>query len=159
MRKHLFLLFFLCSFLARAQSVTVPDNLYLADQRMILSSSGREEIQKKVDALMKYPKYFQARVALADTYFPIIERVFREEGLPDDFKYLVLIESGLIADAVSTSNAVGFWQFKKDTATDYGLQVNDNIDERKHIVESSRSAARYLLKSNNLYYKNWHNTI
>jgi membrane-bound lytic murein transglycosylase D len=159
MRKHLLLLLFLCSFLGRAQAVTVPDNLYLADQRIILSASGRQEIQKRVDALMKYPKYFQARVDLADTYFPIIERVFREEGLPDDFKYLALIESGLVSDAVSTSNAVGFWQFKKDTATDYGLRVNENIDERKHIVESSRSAARYLLKSNNLYYKNWHNTI
>jgi membrane-bound lytic murein transglycosylase D len=159
MRKHLLLFLLLCSFIGRAQTVTVPDNLYLADQRMILSNSGRQEIQKRVDALMKYPKYFQARVDLADTYFPIIERVFREEGLPDDFKYLVLIESGLVSDAVSTSNAVGFWQFKKDTATDYGLRVNDNIDERKHIVESSRSAARYLLKSNNLYYKNWHNTI
>jgi membrane-bound lytic murein transglycosylase D len=159
MRKHLLLFFLLCSFLGQAQSVTVPDNLYLADQRMILSNKGREEIQKRVDALLKYPKYFQAKVALADTYFPIIERVFREEGLPDDFKYLALIESGLVSDAVSTSNAVGFWQFKKDTATDYGLQVNNNIDERKHIVASSRSAARYLLKSNNLYYKNWHNTI
>ncbi|MGV3505219.1 MAG: LysM peptidoglycan-binding domain-containing protein [Adhaeribacter sp.] len=159
MKKHLLLFFLLCSFLGQAQSVQVPQELYLADQRMILSHGGREEVQKRVDALLKYPKYFQAKVDLADTYFPIVERVFREEGLPDDFKYLVLIESGLVSDAVSTSNAVGFWQFKKDTATDYGLQVNDNIDERKHIVESSRSAARYLLKSNNLYYKNWHNTI
>jgi membrane-bound lytic murein transglycosylase D len=159
MRKHLLVLLFLCSSLVRAQSVMVPDNLYLADQRMNLSASGQREIQKRVDELMKYPKYFQAKVELADTYFPIIERVFREEGLPDDFKYLALIESGLVSDAVSTSNAVGFWQFKKDTATDYGLQVNNNIDERKHIVASSRSAARYLLKSNNLYYKNWHNTI
>ncbi|MGV3640203.1 MAG: LysM peptidoglycan-binding domain-containing protein [Adhaeribacter sp.] len=159
MKKHLLLFFLLCSFLGRAQTVQVPQEMYLADQRMILNHSGRAEVQKRVDALLKYPKYFQAKVDLADTYFPIVERVFREEGLPDDFKYLVIIESGLVSDAVSTSNAVGFWQFKKDTATDYGLKVNDNIDERKHIVESSRSAARYLLKSNNLYYKNWHNTI
>jgi membrane-bound lytic murein transglycosylase D len=159
MRKHLFLLFFLSCTWVQAQSITVPDNLYLADQRMKLSSGGQQEIQKKVDELLRYPKYFQAKVALADTYFPIIERVFREEGLPDDFKYLVLIESGLVSDAVSTSNAVGFWQFKKDTATDYGMQVNQDIDERKHIIASSRSAARYLLKSNNLYYQNWHNTI
>ena len=143
MGKHLLVLLFLCSSLVKAQSVTVPGNLYQADQRMDLSASGQREIQKRVDELMKIPRYFQAKVELADMYFPIIERVFREEGLPDDFKYLALIESGLVSDAVSTSNAVGYWQFKKETATDYGLRVTNDIDERKHIVESSRSAARY----------------
>jgi len=159
MRKQIVFLFLLVSYWAQAQSIIVPTNLYFADQHFILEESGRQDLQKKVDALLRYPKYFQLKVDLADTYFPIIERVFREEGLPDDFKYLALIESGLVQDAVSTSNAVGFWQFKKDTATDYGLRINQDVDERKHITESSRSAARYLVKSNTLYYKNWHNTI
>ena len=81
MGKHLLILLFLCSSLVKAQSVTVPGNLYLADQRMDLSASGQREIQKRVDELMKFPRYFQAKVELADMYFPIIERVFREEGL------------------------------------------------------------------------------
>jgi len=161
MRKQVIFLFLLISYWAQAQAPTiiVPSHIYFADQHFILQESGRQDLQKKVDALLKYPKYFQVKVDLADTYFPIIERVFREEGLPDDFKYLALIESGLIQDAVSTSNAVGFWQFKKDTGTDYGLRINQDVDERKHITASSRSAARYLVKSNTLYYKNWHNTI
>jgi len=161
MRKQVLFLFLLITnwVQAQTQTIIVPSHIYFADQHFILQESGRRDLQMKVDALLKYPKYFQLKVDLADTYFPIIERVFREEGLPDDFKYLVLIESGLIQDAVSTSNAVGFWQFKKDTATDYGLRINQDVDERKHITESSRSAARYLVKSNTLYYKNWHNTI
>jgi len=159
MRKQVLLLFLLASSWAKAQAIIVPSHINFADQHFTLHESGRQNLQDKVNSLLKYPKYFQLKVDLADTYFPIIERVFREEGLPDDFKYLALIESGLIQDAVSTSNAVGFWQFKKDTATDYGLKINQDVDERKHITASSRSAARYLVKSNTLYYKNWHNTI
>ena len=63
----------------------------------------------------------------------MIERILKEEEMPDDLKYLALQESALIPDAVSSSNAVGFWQFKKETAEDYGLTVNDKIDERKNM--------------------------
>jgi membrane-bound lytic murein transglycosylase D len=88
-------------------------------------------------------------------YFPIIERVFKEEGLPEDFKYLVLQESGLISDAVSSSNAVGFWQFKKAAATEVGLRVDRIVDERLNIVSSTRGAAKYIKKNNRLYFDNW----
>ena len=81
-------------------------------------------------------------------YFPIIENIFKEEGVPDDFKYLSLQESGLISDAVSTSNAVGFWQFKDFTAREVGLRVDKQIDERKNIVSSTRGAAVYLKRNN-----------
>jgi membrane-bound lytic murein transglycosylase D len=145
--------------LANAQNIIVPANIYFADQHLVVSESGQRAIQKQVDALLKYPTYFQAKVDRTDTYFPIIERIFRAEGLPDDFKYLTLQESGLVSDAVSTSNAVGFWQFKKEAASDYGMRINQDVDERKHIIESTRSAARYLVKHNNIYYKNWHNTL
>jgi membrane-bound lytic murein transglycosylase D len=74
--------------------------------------------------------------------------------VPDDFKYLVLQESALIADAVSVSNAVGFWQFKDFTAVEMGLRVDKEIDERLNIVSSTRAAARYI-KKNNFYFNNW----
>ncbi|MGV3587247.1 MAG: LysM peptidoglycan-binding domain-containing protein [Adhaeribacter sp.] len=160
MRKGTILFLLSCiSFLANAQNIIVPSDIYFADQHLRVNDRGRQEIQRQVDALTKYPTYFQAKVDRADTYFPIIERIFREEGLPDDFKYLALQESGLVSDAVSTSNAVGFWQFKKEAASDQKLQINQEVDERKHIIESTRSAARYLVKHNNVYYKNWHNTL
>ena len=144
---------------AQAQTVVVPDNIYFADQRLVINQDAQKAIQKQVDALLKYPAYFQAKVDRADTYFPIVSRIFAEEGLPDDFKYLALQESGLVSDAVSTSNAVGFWQFKKEAAADHGLLITPDVDERKHIVNSSRGAAKYFAKNNKVYYKNWYNTL
>lgn len=159
LKGTILLLLSFMSFLANAQNIIVPSDIYFADQHLRVNENGRREIQRQVDALTKYPTYFQSKVDRADTYFPIVERIFREEGLPDDFKYLALQESGLTSDAVSTSNAVGFWQFKKEAASDQGMRMNQDVDERKHIIESTRSAARYLVKHNNIYYKNWHNTL
>lgn len=140
------------------QQIQVPNNVTFADIQLTIDASAREKIQKNVDALLKYPTYFQQKVERAETYFPIIERVFREVGLPEDFKYLAIQESGLVSDAVSSSKAEGFWQFKKETALDFGLAVNPNIDERRHIIEASRGAAKYMVQSN-AYYKNWANTM
>ncbi|WP_242926843.1 LysM peptidoglycan-binding domain-containing protein [Pontibacter vulgaris] len=159
MRKSLpLLLLFLLPFLTFAQNVVVPKNVYFAGIHLTISDSGQQEIQKKVDALHRNQTYFKIKVDLADTYFPLIERVLTEEGVPDDFKYLSLQESGLVPDAVSTSNAVGFWQFKKEAASDFNLRINTMVDERRHILEATRGAAKYFKRSNN-YYDNWLNTL
>jgi hypothetical protein len=76
-------------------------------------------------------------------YFPTIEKILKEEGVPDDFKYLALAESGL-RNVVSPSNAVGVWQFLKDTGIQFGLEVNDVVDERYHLEKSTRAACKYL---------------
>ncbi|GAB3828132.1 hypothetical protein GCM10028895_41240 [Pontibacter rugosus] len=143
--------------LALAQ-VVVPKNIYFADIHLKLSDGAQEEIQKKVDGLHRNQTYFKMKVDLADAYFPIIERVFKEEGVPDDYKYLALQESGLIGDAVSTSNAVGYWQFKREAALDFNLRMDRVVDERRHIIEASRGAARYFKRSNT-YYNNWFNSL
>jgi membrane-bound lytic murein transglycosylase D len=153
----LLLLSLLC-WVARAQNPVVPNNIYFADLHLDIKESARTDIQKMVDALLQHPAYFQKKVDLADAYFPFVEQALKQEGVPTDFKYLVLQESGLVSDAVSTSNAVGFWQFKEGSATELGIKVNSQVDERKHIIESSRGAAKYLLRSN-AYYKNWFNSL
>src|SRR5690606_27684765 len=158
MKKYLVILLSLVVTSVKGQQILVPDNVYFADIHVSIDKNAREIIQKNVDALHKNPIYFQQKVDRADTYFPIIERVFREAGLPDDFKYLAIQESGLVADAVSKSQAEGFWQFKKGTALDFGLAVNPDIDERRHIIEASRGAAKYFIQSN-AYYKNWINSL
>ncbi|AKQ46366.1 hypothetical protein TH63_13215 [Rufibacter radiotolerans] len=159
MKKSLSLLLLsLLCWVARAQSPVVPNNIYFADMHLEIKESARVEIQKNVDALIKHPAYFQKKVELADAYFPFVEQALKQEGVPTDFKYLVLQESGLVSDAVSTSNAVGFWQFKEGSATELGIKVNSQVDERKHIIESSRGAAKYLVRSN-AYYKNWFNSL
>ncbi|MCJ8165125.1 LysM peptidoglycan-binding domain-containing protein [Pontibacter sp. E15-1] len=160
MRKSISSLFvlLLLPLLALAQFVTVPRNVNFADIHLVLSGGAQEEIQKKVDALHRNQTYFKLKVDLADAYFPIIERVFKEEGVPDDYKYLALQESGLIGDAVSTSNAVGYWQFKREAASDFNLRMDNKVDERRHIIEASRGAAKYFKRSNN-YYNNWFNSL
>jgi membrane-bound lytic murein transglycosylase D len=107
-----------------------------------------------VDALTRSPRHFDMKVERAKTYFPFIEKIFAEERLPDDFKYLALQESALIPDAVSVSNAVGFWQFKDFTAMEMGMRVDKEIDERMNLVSASRGAAKYLKKNNN-FFNNW----
>jgi membrane-bound lytic murein transglycosylase D len=139
---------------ALAQSPQVPHKMNFAGITLTLRDDARREIQKDVDALTQYPKYFNIKVERAKTYFPIIEKIFAEERLPDDFKYLVLQESALIPDAVSVSQAVGFWQFKDFTAIEMGLRVDKEIDERMNIASSSRAAAQYL-KKNNHFFNNW----
>ncbi len=137
-----------------AQTPEVPHKMHFADMTLTIRDDARREIQKEVDALTKSPKYFGIKVERARTYFPLIEKIFAEERLPDDFKYLALQESALIADAVSVSNAVGFWQFKDFTAMEMGMRVDKQIDERMNIISASRGAAKYL-KQSNYQFNNW----
>lgn len=139
---------------SHAQTHEVPHKMHFADMTLTLRDDARREIQKDVDALTQYPRYFNIKVERAKTYFPIIEKIFEEERLPLDFKYLVLQESALISDAVSVSNAVGFWQFKDFTALEMGLRVDKEVDERMNIYSATRAAARYL-KKNNFLFNNW----
>jgi membrane-bound lytic murein transglycosylase D len=137
-----------------AQSPVVPHKMPFAGMTLVIHDDARKEIQKDVDALTQHPRYFQMKVERARTYFPIIERIFDEEGIPTDIKYLVLQESALVPDAVSVSNAVGYWQFKDFTALEMGLRVDKEIDERMNLISASRGAARYLKKSNS-FFNNW----
>jgi membrane-bound lytic murein transglycosylase D len=149
-----FSVFLIAGVSAQAQTPQVPHKMEFAGMTLTIRDDARREIQKDVNAMTQSPKHHNIKVERAKTYFPIIEKVFQEERVPDDFKYLALQESALIADAVSVSNAVGFWQFKDYTAVEMGLRVDKEIDERLNIVSSSRAAARYI-KKNNFYFNNW----
>lgn len=152
--KLFFFLFFLFQFTLRGQTPQVPDVIHFADMTLQLNSQARREIQLDVDALYRNSSYFQIKLDRVNLYMPTIERVLREQGVPQDLKYLVIQESSLIPDAVSTSNAVGFWQFKKGTAEEVFLRVDNQIDERKNIVSATRGAALYLKKHQN-HLDNW----
>ncbi|MGE0771459.1 MAG: LysM peptidoglycan-binding domain-containing protein [Cyclobacteriaceae bacterium] len=139
---------------SHGQSPVVPHKIQFAGMTLTIKEDARREIQKDVDALTQSPRYFNIKLERAKTYFPMIEQIFREERLPDDFKFLVLQESALISDAVSVSNAVGYWQFKDFTAEEMGMRVDKQIDERMNLLSSTRAAARYI-KKNNYYFNNW----
>jgi membrane-bound lytic murein transglycosylase D len=145
----LFLIQFLCHQPLWAQIPQVPTQLEFADLTVKITPQAQREIQLDVDAQYRNPSYFKVKQERVNLYLPIVERELRNQGVPEDLKYLVIQESGLIPDAVSTSNAVGFWQFKKGTAEEVGLRVDAQIDERKSIASSTRGAAAYLRKHNN----------
>lgn len=132
----------------------VPSQMEFAGMKLKITDAARVEMQKHVNSLRASDKYFKIKLDRVNLYFPIIERVFKEENLPDDFKYLVIQESALIGDAVSSANAVGFWQFKDFTGREVGLRIDNQIDERMNIVAATRGAAKYM-KTNNFYYNNW----
>src|SRR5690606_25388911 len=109
---------------------------------------ARAIIQTEISRLMANQKYWEEKLERAQLYFPIIETVLIDEEVPIDFKYLVAQESSFRPEAVSTSNAVGFWQMKKETAQGLGFRVDNMIDERKNITSSTQAAARYLKQNN-----------
>lgn len=136
----------------------VPRSLEFAGLTVKFEESARSLVQTDVNALMSNRRVLDSRLERLVQYFPMVETILAEEEIPTDFKYLVVQESGLVPDAVSTSNAVGFWQFKRETAGDFGLRVDGEVDERKNIHASTRAAAQYL-KRNNQVLNNWVSTL
>ncbi|MDD2986642.1 lytic transglycosylase domain-containing protein [Flavobacterium sp.] len=86
----------------------------------------------------------------ANRAFPVIEPILKKYGVPDDFKYLAVIESGLV-NAVSPAGARGVWQFMPETAKEKGMEVNEYVDERYHLEKSTEAACRYLLEAKNKF--------
>jgi hypothetical protein len=128
-------------------ALPMPDGLNFAGEEVPVHNP---DIRERMDRELLVNTYWQSNSLLllkrAHKYFPIIEPILKEEGVPDDLKYLAVIESGL-TQAVSPARATGFWQILKTTGKEYGLEVNDNVDERYNIEKSTRAACKYLRKS------------
>ncbi|NML64559.1 LysM peptidoglycan-binding domain-containing protein [Hymenobacter sp. RP-2-7] len=133
---------------------TVPAALDALGLHLTLDEDARQLVQAKVNSLCRHQPSLDERVARAEAAFPIIDQVLAQEGLPGDFRYLVLQESALVGDAESNHGAVGYWQLKRETALGLGLAVNSQVDERRHLAASTRAAARYLTR-NNADLRNW----
>ncbi|RZK53993.1 MAG: lytic transglycosylase, partial [Hymenobacter sp.] len=137
---------------------TVPSTIDAMGLHLTLDYEARQLVQAKVNSLCRHNASLEARIALAEAAFPLIDQVLAEENVPADFRYLVLQESALQGNATSKHGAVGYWQFKRETALDYGLTVDGSVDERRHLTASTRAAARYLTRSNASLH-NWVNTL
>jgi hypothetical protein len=112
------------------------------------------DIEERFDRELLVNSYWQSQTLLffkrANKYFPVIEPILQEKGVPDDFKYIALIESGL-TKVVSPAGAAGYWHFLKKTAQEYGLEVNNEIDERYNLEKSTVAFCDYILKSKNKF--------
>ena len=104
-------------------------------------------VQERLDRELLVNTFWHSNTILvlkrSKKYFPIIEPILSKNGIPDDFKYLAVIESGLI-HVKSPAGAEGFWQFMPQTAREYGLEVNADVDERLNLIKSTESAVAYL---------------
>ena len=149
-----FFSFFSLTNVAETPVTEIPNSTVFCGVEITITEKGKEKIREYKKKLYENPTYFNAAVDRGDTYLPFVEEALADIGAPDDLKYVAMQESNLKADAVSSSNAVGFWQFKEEVAKEVGLQVNESIDERKHIYRSSVAAASYISKVNRNY-DNW----
>ena len=105
------------------------------------------QIKERFDREMLVNTYWQSNTLLflkrSAKYFPVIEPILRKNGIPNDFKYLPLIESGLM-NVISPAGAVGRWQIMEGTGRELGLEIDREVDERYHLVKSTRAACQYL---------------
>ena len=141
------------SSLAQAPMI-VPSQITVAGVKLKINNEAKKEIEETLDLLTRSQYHFQLKADRSNLYMHFVEKVLKEEGIPEDFKYLAIQEGEFIADAVSTSNAVGFWQFKKASAQELGLRIDNVVDERKHIIASTIGATKYLKRSN-FVFDNW----
>jgi membrane-bound lytic murein transglycosylase D len=132
-------LYFECQIAQMAENSEIP---------LFYNSLVREYIEIY---LMGRKKQIPELRKLSDTYFPIFETQLSDKGLPDELKYLPIIESGLNPNALSPSNARGLWQFKAETGRSFGLVVNENSDERSDPAKSTMAACNYLKYLNSIF--------
>ena len=132
-------------------AINQPEDLNFAGEEIPIYSS---EIWERIDKELLKNTYWQSNTMLyfkkANKYFPIIEPILKEHNIPDDFKYLALIESGL-DNVVSPAGASGFWQILKGTAREHGLEVNSAIDERYNLEKATVVACEYLQDAYNKF--------
>lgn len=133
----------------------VPQSVVFCGKEINLTRFDRyERMDRELLAFTYMHSTSIQMIKKANRYFPIVEPILKEEGVPDDFKYLMVIESNLNPNARSAAGAAGLWQFMKTTGREYGLEVNENIDERYHTEKATRAACKYL-KDAYAKYNDW----
>jgi len=139
-----------------AVSLELPKELSFAGERVPLEIP---DVRERLDREMHINTYWHSSTIFlikhAHRWLPQIEKILKENGVPDDFKYLTAIEGGFI-NQVSPANAVGFWQIKKDAGKENGLEITREVDERYDPLKSTEAACKYLKKAYEKF-GNWTN--
>ncbi|HBT86134.1 MAG: lytic transglycosylase domain-containing protein [Fermentimonas sp.] len=138
--------------LAMTAAVTIPERITFAGEETVFDRyDKRERMDRELNSFTYFHSTTMLLIKRANRIFPIIEPILKKEGVPDDIKYLAVIESNLDHRAVSPAGAVGLWQFLQSTGRENGLEVRTDVDERYHIEKSTVAACRYLKNAYNKY--------
>lgn len=138
--------------LAMTASADMPDEMTFAGEKIVFDRYDfRERMDRELNSFTYFHSTTMMLIKRANRIFPIIEPILKENGMPDDLKYLAVIESSLDPRAVSPARAAGIWQFMPSTAQEYGLEVSTEVDERYHIAKSTVAASKYLRNAYNKY--------
>lgn len=125
-------------------SPKIPNNIFIFGEGVPLENF---EVYERVDREIIVNTYWHSSTILAikraARWFPVIEPILKQNNIPDDFKYLAVVESNL-ENVVSPAGATGYWQFIKSASKQYGLEVSDDVDERYNIEKSTQAACKYL---------------
>ena len=133
----------------------IPDSVEFCGKMIDLRRTDlRERYDREMLAMIYMHSSTLTILKRANRYFPIIEPILKANNLPDDLKYLACIESSLHPRAISSAKAVGMWQFMAETASQYGLEVSEDVDERYDIEKETQAACDYL-KSAYQKYGDW----
>lgn len=139
----------------QVKSLSIPSAINFAGENFPVT---RFDIRERFDRELLSNSYFHSNTILlikrANRYFPIIEPILKKNNIPDDFKYIAMIESSFQPRVVSPSGAAGIWQFLKSTGIEYGLEVNNLVDERYHVEKATEAACKYLQKAHDAF-GNW----
>ncbi len=131
----------------KIKALKIPENLSFAGEKVQLNKT---DVKERIDRELLVNTYWQSNALLwfkrTNKYFPVIEPILKEKGVPDDFKYLSVIESDL-RNVTSPAGAKGMWQMLKDAGRENGLEINDNVDERYHLEKATRAACDYLISA------------
>ena len=131
----------------KIKALKLPSGLNLAGERVPVEIN---DIKERMERELLVNTYWQSNGILllkrVNRYFPILEPLLAKYNLPDDFKFLALAESGF-TDETSSAGAAGIWHFMRTTGKEYGLEINENVDERYNIEKSTKVAAEYLIKA------------
>jgi len=134
---------------------SVPDYVEFAGQKIVFDRADlRERMDRELIAFTYSHNMSTLMIKRANRLFPQIEPILQRMGIPDDLKYLMVIESNLDPQAVSGAGAAGLWQFTQATGRAYGLEVNANIDERFNTYKATEAACRFLAEAYSKY-GNW----
>ena len=125
----------------QVHSIDINKSYDLAGELVPMNMDTRERLDRELSVNAYWHSSTLLNIKMAAKYFPTIERILAEEGVPDDFKYLAVAESNL-RNVSSGAEAKGFWQFRKKTGKEWNLEINNEIDERYHLEKSTQASCK-----------------